>query len=467
MPEPLDVAGAEPQRLGVQRLLEERAREARVAERRVALAPREDRAQRLLGTVAERVLRIAGEAAEDRDELVGRVVGELDLAREPRAQPGIRLEEPPHQARVAGDDHDEAVAVVLHPLQQRLDRLVAEVEPVAVARERIGLVDEEHAVERLPDDAVGLDRGQPDVLPDEPGAIDLDELAALEQPHRAIHLREQPRDRRLAGARVAEEDEVLRRRDLRQARLLAPRLDAQERDERLHLLLDRLEPRQRVELGEQLLERPRRLLPAQDVEVELLADLQAQLLAERPQRLERILRHGPGRYPRGAGLLLYLSQLMVQSINDSMTVAGRLRPVLLRLDARAAPRDPLARRDGRPGLACWSRSSITRGSPPRLAPSERVSAPGMSGHLKRLEAAGLIERTRASDRRRVGLFLTDAGDKVLRSVRQKRTAWLVARLEQLEPEERERIEAAIDAAREAARERMTVLRLVSARRSRG
>jgi DNA-binding MarR family transcriptional regulator len=69
----------------------------------------------------------------------------------------------------------------------------------------------------------------------------------------------------------------------------------------------------------------------------------------------------------------------------------------------------------------------------------------MSGQLVRLEAAGLIERVRAADRRRIGLFLTDEGEKVLRSVRKRRTAWLVARLERLEPEERERVDAAMDA----------------------
>ena len=79
---------------------------------------------------------------------------------------------------------------------------------------------------------------------------------------------------------------MLRRRDLGQARVLAPRLHAQERDERPHLLLDRLEPGQRVELGEQLLERPRRLLAPQEVELELLADLRAHLLAERSQGLQ-------------------------------------------------------------------------------------------------------------------------------------------------------------------------------------
>ncbi len=127
-----------------------------------------------------------------------------------------------------------------------------------------------------------------------------------------------------------------------------------------------------------------------------------------------------------------------------MTVAGRLRPVLLRL-GRELRREihSLGVTGGQVSLliAIKHHPGITASE---LAAEERVSAPGMSGQLVRLEAAGLIERVRASDRRRIGLFLTDAGDKVLRSVRKRRTAWLVARLEQLEPEERERIEAALE-----------------------
>ncbi len=127
-----------------------------------------------------------------------------------------------------------------------------------------------------------------------------------------------------------------------------------------------------------------------------------------------------------------------------MTVAGRLRPVLLRL-GRELRREihSLGVTGGQVSLliAIKHHPGITASE---LAAEERVSAPGMSGQLVRLEAAGLIERVRASDRRRIGLFLTDDGDKVLRSVRKRRTAWLVARLEGLELDERERIEAALE-----------------------
>jgi DNA-binding MarR family transcriptional regulator len=138
-------------------------------------------------------------------------------------------------------------------------------------------------------------------------------------------------------------------------------------------------------------------------------------------------------------------RLMIRVVNDPMTTANRLRPVLLRL-ARELRREihSLGVTGGQVSLlsAIKHNPGITASE---LAERERVSAPGMSGHLVRLETAKLIERTRASDRRRVGIFLTPEGDKVLKSVRKRRTAWLVERLELLDPDELEAIEGSIDA----------------------
>lgn len=136
---------------------------------------------------------------------------------------------------------------------------------------------------------------------------------------------------------------------------------------------------------------------------------------------------------------------MVRVVNDPVATANRLRPVLLRL-ARELRREihSLGVTGGQVSLLASIKHNpgITA---TELAERERVSGPGMSGHLVRLEAAKLIERTRAADRRRIGLFLTPEGEKVLKSVRKKRTAWLAGRLERLEPEERDKVEAAIDA----------------------
>jgi DNA-binding MarR family transcriptional regulator len=130
---------------------------------------------------------------------------------------------------------------------------------------------------------------------------------------------------------------------------------------------------------------------------------------------------------------------------DPMITAGRLRPVLLRL-ARELRREihSLGVTGGQVSLLVSIKHNpgITA---TELAERERVSAPGMSGQLVRLEAAKLIERTRASDRRRIGLFLTADGEKVLKSVRKRRTAWLVERLEGLDPEQLESIERSLPA----------------------
>jgi DNA-binding MarR family transcriptional regulator len=72
--------------------------------------------------------------------------------------------------------------------------------------------------------------------------------------------------------------------------------------------------------------------------------------------------------------------------------------------------------------------------------------PAVSAHVDRLEAAGLVARRRSEiDRRRVELGLTDTGLRVLRSARGRRTAWLADRLKRLEPDELERVEAALPA----------------------
>ncbi len=131
--------------------------------------------------------------------------------------------------------------------------------------------------------------------------------------------------------------------------------------------------------------------------------------------------------------------------NESATLANRLRPVLLRI-SRELRREihSLGVTGGQVSLLIQIKRTpgITASA---LAERERISAPGMSGHIARLEAANLIERTRAADRRRIGLTLTEAGDRVLTNVRKRRTAWLAEHLKGLTEEERDSIEAALPA----------------------
>ena len=80
-----------------------------------------------------------------------------------------------------------------------------------------------------------------------------------------------------------------------------------------------------------------------------------------------------------------------------------------------------------------------------LAARERIAPASMSVSVARLEKAGLIRRTDDPlDRRRQALWVTDQGDRILRSVRTRRTAWLASRLSQLPPEGLEAVFNAIE-----------------------
>lgn len=126
-------------------------------------------------------------------------------------------------------------------------------------------------------------------------------------------------------------------------------------------------------------------------------------------------------------------------------MANRLRPVLLQLN-RQLRRElaPLGITGGQAALLHAIRCNPGIGVR-ELAQREGVSAAGMSTALTRLEAAGLVRRTRGqADRRRVGLELTEAGLRVLRSARSRRTAWLAARLTRLSDDELAVIDAVIE-----------------------
>lgn len=139
---------------------------------------------------------------------------------------------------------------------------------------------------------------------------------------------------------------------------------------------------------------------------------------------------------------------MMLTISDPVEVANGLRPTLLHLNRRLRKElGPLGITGGQASLLWAIRSKPGLGVR-ELAELEGVSPPAMTAYVDRLEAAGLVARTRSQrDRRRVELALTDGGVRVLRSARSRRTAWLAARLKRLEPEELAAIEDALPALR--------------------
>jgi DNA-binding MarR family transcriptional regulator len=129
---------------------------------------------------------------------------------------------------------------------------------------------------------------------------------------------------------------------------------------------------------------------------------------------------------------------------EAMAVADRLRPTLLGL-ARELRRERIA------GVSPHQVSLLIsiKHSPGvtvgELAADERVSTAAMSKRVSRLERDALVVRTQSeTDRRCVGLTLTEEGQRVLRRVRSRRTAWLASRLSTLAPEELAAVGAAAE-----------------------
>jgi DNA-binding MarR family transcriptional regulator len=129
---------------------------------------------------------------------------------------------------------------------------------------------------------------------------------------------------------------------------------------------------------------------------------------------------------------------------DAMAVADSLRPTLLRL-ARELRREKIAGvSPHQVGLlvAIKYAPGVTVGE---LAAQERVSTAAMSKRVSRLERDGLVTRTTSEvDRRRIGLTLTEDGQRTLRRVRSRRTAWLASRLSSLSPAELDAVGAAAE-----------------------
>ena len=130
---------------------------------------------------------------------------------------------------------------------------------------------------------------------------------------------------------------------------------------------------------------------------------------------------------------------------DHTEVANRLRPALLKL-ARELRREShaLGVTGGQVTLLIQIRRQPGMGVND-IAASERMSPAAMSGHVDRLEKAGLVTRTpHRTDRRRQVLSLTGEAERVLRSVKSRRTAWLASRLKRLDPGDLEALDAAVD-----------------------
>jgi DNA-binding MarR family transcriptional regulator len=129
--------------------------------------------------------------------------------------------------------------------------------------------------------------------------------------------------------------------------------------------------------------------------------------------------------------------------DEIVALAEVLRPALLRASRR------LRREAQKAGVSALDAQllAVIQKNPgigaAELADREQMTRPSMSGHVKRLLAAGWISRDPAADDgRRVGIRLTSAGESALDAIRARRNDWLAERLAAIGPEARAALAAA-------------------------
>ena len=80
-----------------------------------------------------------------------------------------------------------------------------------------------------------------------------------------------------------------------------------------------------------------------------------------------------------------------------------------------------------------------------LAEHERVAPPSITKVVSKLECDGLVTRTPdPSDRRICRVAISPDGEALLEESRRRKTAWLTARISELDPERQRRLADALD-----------------------
>ena len=133
-----------------------------------------------------------------------------------------------------------------------------------------------------------------------------------------------------------------------------------------------------------------------------------------------------------------------RTANSAPDIAARLRLSATRLARRL-------RQESGAGLSPSQQSALavianygplTLGA---LADHERVAPPTITKVVSKLECDGLVTRTPdPADRRVCRVAISAAGETLLEEVRRRKTAWLTARISQLDADRQRRLAEALD-----------------------
>jgi DNA-binding MarR family transcriptional regulator len=142
-----------------------------------------------------------------------------------------------------------------------------------------------------------------------------------------------------------------------------------------------------------------------------------------------------------------MAALNAKHQHDATALADELRPVLYRLHRQLRRESEELDRGVSPlqNLLLAAIIEHPRIGVTDLARFEKLRGPTISGHVKRLESAGLVARAAplSGDKRRIGLIVTARGRASIEAVKRRRRDWLAHELGNLSTAARRTIRKAI------------------------
>mmetsp|Transcript_30509 Transcript_30509/g.71503 ORF Transcript_30509/g.71503 Transcript_30509/m.71503 type:complete len:336 (-) Transcript_30509:397-1404(-) len=191
------------------------------------------------GVGGDVILEITGHKGGDLHELIGRVVGEIDVVTNTGHHTGNVGEEPVHSVLVTGNGNDEVILVVLHNVEKNLNGLLAVITVVSGIVEVVRLIDKEDAAHGLLDHLLGLGGRVADVLSDEIVTSGEDDMSATGVTHLGKDLPHPHSDGGLTSTGSTSEGHVERGNGRLKAELTAHLVQNKKGSNLLHTLLDR------------------------------------------------------------------------------------------------------------------------------------------------------------------------------------------------------------------------------------
>ena len=150
----------------------------------------------LLGVLLHNIVVLGAVQIKYGFKLVDRVVRKFEILVESGLKSGVTVNELLHRICVSRDYDDQIIPVILHCLEDRVDRFLSE--SVVLLGERVRLVDEQNSAHRFFDLFLRLEGRLSHIPGYQSGAVDFDQLPFREHSDLLVQSADDPRDRSFA-----------------------------------------------------------------------------------------------------------------------------------------------------------------------------------------------------------------------------------------------------------------------------